>query len=68
MDTVYKLVYGTMAVVFTGGGLYYLYESSQVTGYFSWLGIGQYVWFGILWLIIGLSWWYFLLIRPDLIP
>ena len=63
-----KLLYGGMALVFTISGIYYLYASQYVgVDSWSWLGIRQYVWFGLLNLFFGVFWWYILLRRPDMI-
>ena len=65
METAAKLLYGSVAVVFTVAGGFFLYAASLGVDDWSWLGIGEFVWFGVLWLSLALVWWFVLLRDSD---
>jgi hypothetical protein len=65
MDGTWKLLLGVQAVLFTAGGVFFLYAATLGVDDWSWLSVGEYVWFGILWLMGGLLAWYILFRRTN---
>ena len=57
METATKIIYGALAVVFTAQGVYQVYRATT--------GVGENIWVGVGFLILGLVGWFLLFTRSN---